>query len=91
VLHHTPDTEATIREAHRILKTGGIAKVMLYHRDSWCYWVELMLRQGVVKGELFRGLSAADIMSKYVEFNNSGARHSVRLASPTAFFRCSAK
>lgn len=81
VLHHTPDTEATIREAHRILKTGGIAKVMLYHRDSWCYWVELMLRQGVVKGELFRGLSAADIMSKYVEFNNSGARPLVKVYS----------
>jgi ubiquinone/menaquinone biosynthesis C-methylase UbiE len=81
VLHHTPDTSAAILEAHRILKPDGIAKVMLYHRNSWNYWVELMLKQGVYNAELFRGLSAADIMSKHVEFNESGGRPLVKAYS----------
>lgn len=78
VLHHTPGTEAAVREAHRILKPGGTAKVMLYHRSSWAYWFELMFRQGVLHGEFFKRLTPADIMSKYVEFNEGGGRPLVK-------------
>lgn len=81
VLHHTPETSAAIREAHRVLKPDGTAKVMLYHRNSWAYWVELMLKQGVYRRELFRGLKPADLMSKYVEFNESGGRPLVKAYS----------
>jgi ubiquinone/menaquinone biosynthesis C-methylase UbiE len=34
VLHHTPDIEASVAEVHRVLKPGGKAYIMLYHRDS---------------------------------------------------------
>lgn len=34
VLHHAADTAATIDEVHRILKQGGEARIMLYHRHS---------------------------------------------------------
>jgi ubiquinone/menaquinone biosynthesis C-methylase UbiE len=81
VLHHTPETSAAIGEAHRVLRTGGTAKVMLYHRNSWGYWVEMMFRQGLVHGELFRGLKPADILSKYVEFNQHGGRPLVKVYS----------
>ncbi len=81
VLHHTPETSIAIHEAHRILKPGGTAKVMLYHRNSWGYWFELMFRQGLIHGELFRGLSPNDIMSKYVEFNESGGLPLVKVYS----------
>jgi ubiquinone/menaquinone biosynthesis C-methylase UbiE len=37
VLHHTPDTARAIREIHRVLKPGGRAVVMLYHRGSYNY------------------------------------------------------
>jgi SAM-dependent methyltransferase len=37
VLHHTPDTAKAIREVHRVLRPGGRAIVMLYHRDSYNY------------------------------------------------------
>ncbi len=43
VLHHTPDTERAIREIHRVLRPGGRAVVMLYHRDSYNYRVNISL------------------------------------------------
>ena len=39
VLHHTPDIEAAVCEIHRVLKPGGRAIVMLYHRGSYNYRV----------------------------------------------------
>ncbi len=46
VLHHTPDTPGAIREVHRVLRPGGKAVVMLYHRDSYNYRVNIsMLRR----------------------------------------------
>lgn len=34
VLHHTQDTEKSIQEVYRVLKKGGMAKIMLYNRNS---------------------------------------------------------
>ena len=34
VLHHAADTPQTIKEAYRVLKPGGEARIMLYHRHS---------------------------------------------------------
>ena len=39
VLHHTPDISAAVQEIHRVLKPGGRAMVMLYHRGSYNYRV----------------------------------------------------
>ena len=41
VLHHTPDTERAVREVHRVLKPGGRAVVMLYHRNSYNYRINI--------------------------------------------------
>jgi SAM-dependent methyltransferase len=41
VLHHTPDTERAVKEIHRVLRPGGRAVVMLYHRDSYNYRVNI--------------------------------------------------
>jgi ubiquinone/menaquinone biosynthesis C-methylase UbiE len=43
VLHHTPDTVRAVREVHRVLRPGGRAVVMLYHRDSYNYRVNIRL------------------------------------------------
>jgi SAM-dependent methyltransferase len=49
VLHHTPDTAGAIREIHRVLRPGGRAVVMLYHRNSYNYRINISLlrRAGV--------------------------------------------
>jgi len=50
VLHHTPDTAAAVREVHRVLRPGGKAVVMLYHRDSYNYRINIsMLRRAGVQ------------------------------------------
>ncbi|MDQ3803447.1 MAG: class I SAM-dependent methyltransferase [Acidobacteriota bacterium] len=41
VLHHTPDAAAAVGEIHRVLAPGGRAVVMLYHRDSYNYRVNI--------------------------------------------------
>ena len=55
VLHHTPDIEAAVSEIHRVLKPGGRAMVMLYHRGSYNYRVGIrVLRRagaGLLKSE----------------------------------------
>lgn len=81
VLHHTPDTSGAVREIHRVLKQGGQARVMLYHRGSLAYWAQVVLRYGILRGEFLRGKSPADIMSRQVEFNEGGGCPLVKVYS----------
>jgi SAM-dependent methyltransferase len=43
VLHHTPETRKAVQEIHRVLRPGGRAVVMLYHRGSYNYRVNICL------------------------------------------------
>ena len=81
VLHHTADTAGAVREIHRVLRPGGQARVMLYHRQSFGFWTQVILLHGILRGEFLRGNSAADIMSKYVEVNEGGGRPLVKAYS----------
>jgi len=81
VLHHTPDTAGAVREVHRVLRSNGQARVMLYHRGSLGYWGEVIIRHGILGGELLRGNSPADIMSRHVEFNQGGGNPLVKVYS----------
>ena len=47
VLHHTPDTAGAVQEIHRVLRPGGRATVMLYHRDSYNYRVNISVLRRV--------------------------------------------
>jgi SAM-dependent methyltransferase len=42
VIHHVPDTERAVAEFHRVLRPGGRAIVMVYHRDSFNYHFTIM-------------------------------------------------
>ncbi len=41
VLHHTPDTARAVKEVHRVLRPGGRVVVMLYHRGSYNYRINI--------------------------------------------------
>ena len=43
VLHHTADIAKAVDEAYRVLKPRGTAIVMVYHRNSYNYHVNIML------------------------------------------------
>jgi 2-polyprenyl-3-methyl-5-hydroxy-6-metoxy-1,4-benzoquinol methylase len=43
VLHHTSSPEKAVHEMWRVLKPGGVALVMLYHRHSLNYYVRILL------------------------------------------------
>ena len=47
VLHHTPETQKAIDEVHRVLRPGGRAVVMLYHRDSYNYRINISILRRV--------------------------------------------
>jgi SAM-dependent methyltransferase len=64
VLHHSPDTPQAFREAHRVLRPGGVLRAMVYHRPSF---VGLMLwaRYGLAAGKPARSLT--DIYACHLE------------------------
>lgn len=43
VLHHTPDTAKAVKEVHRVLRPGGRAIVMLYHRGSYNFRINISI------------------------------------------------
>ena len=80
---HSPSWQpaGAVREIHRVLRPGGLARVMLYHRGSLGFWGQVIVRHGILKAELLRGKSPRDIMGKYVEFSEGGGNPLVKVYS----------
>jgi ubiquinone/menaquinone biosynthesis C-methylase UbiE len=64
VLHHSPDTSQAINEVYRILKPGGFAKIMIYHKKSLVGYM-LWIRYGLLSLKPFRSLNY--IYQRYLE------------------------
>jgi SAM-dependent methyltransferase len=59
VIHHIPDTGAAVREFHRVLRPGGHALVMVYHRRSVNYLLNIMvIRRSLAAALLIPGAAA---------------------------------
>jgi len=82
VLHHTPDMPAALRDIRRVLASGGEARVIVYNRNSFHYWLTQVLYEGVLKGGLVKERSMAGVLSRGVEYSSIGARPLVRVYSP---------
>lgn len=69
VLHHSEETQEGIDEVYRVLKPGGKAIIMLYHK-GFKYYVRKLFLYGVLKME-FINHTAQEIVSKHSEeFND---------------------
>jgi len=53
VMHHSPNTAQCVREAWRVLKPGGQARIMVYHHPS-ITGAMLWLRYGFLRGKSLR-------------------------------------
>lgn len=85
VLHHTPDLDASLREAWRVVSPGGELMVAVYHRDSIFYWLSLgltdqLLRLGFLKRSLRERLAM-------IEYSTSGAHPLVNVYGRNDFRR----
>jgi len=64
VLHHTPNTEQAVREVRRVLRPGGTALVLVYHRYSMVGYM-LWMRYALLAMRPFTSLS--EIYAKCLE------------------------
>lgn len=64
VLHHSPDTRRCIHEVLRVLRPGGMARVMIYHKYSLTGYM-LWIRYALLTGHPFRSLS--NIYAEHME------------------------
>jgi 2-polyprenyl-3-methyl-5-hydroxy-6-metoxy-1,4-benzoquinol methylase len=81
VLHHTPDFDRALREIRRVLRPGGEARLILYHRDSVYYWLTQVLGHGIAQGRLFHEHSMSSVMARHEGGSHEGARPLVRVYS----------
>ena len=52
VIHHMPETERAVGEFYRVLRPGGCALVMVYHRDSFNYRFTILVLRRFLAGLL---------------------------------------
>ena len=65
VLHHSPDTLKAIDEVYRVLKPRGKTIIMLYHKNSYNYWVNIRIVRGITFALIRRGFPV-EILSKFM-------------------------
>jgi len=56
VLHHSPDTPRAFREVHRVLRPGGTARIMIYHKYAPVGYM-LWARYALLRGRPWRSLN----------------------------------
>lgn len=54
VIHHSANTRKILEEINRVLKPGGEAIIMVYHRSIWSYYIAGGFIQGILLGKLFK-------------------------------------
>jgi SAM-dependent methyltransferase len=81
VLHVTPNTPRAIYEVFRVLKPGGVAKIMIYHRYSMVGYM-LWLRYA-----LFRLRPATSLQEIYNDYLESQGTKAYSIAEARDLFR----
>jgi ubiquinone/menaquinone biosynthesis C-methylase UbiE len=68
-IHHSSDTRQVLSEMKRVLRPGGCAITMVYHRNFWNWYIMGGLFRGIAKGDLLRTKS----IHKTTQLSTDGA------------------
>lgn len=71
VIHHTPDTRKCSSEIYRVLKKGGRAQVMLYHKNSIFNYLLVIGIRGILQGKLFKH-GSKKLLNMYTDHSHIG-------------------
>lgn len=80
VIHHSPDTEAIVREIHRVLRPGGTFTVMIYNRSSINYRLEILVLRRLLRPLLLVPAGPA-LLSRVLGLDEAKLRHHRELMS----------
>jgi SAM-dependent methyltransferase len=64
VIHHSADTGRILAEIARVLRPGGRAVTMVYHRSAWNYYVVGLLIHGLARRQLLKGRSTHETLQR---------------------------
>ena len=67
VIHHSSNTRRVLQEMHRVLKPGGHAISMVYHRSFWYYYVLGGLFRGILQGDIFKTRSLHKTVQRWTD------------------------
>lgn len=67
VIHHSSNTRRILEHMHRVLRPGGRATVMVYHRSAMRVWVTGALLRGVLLGEFLKGRTLHQITQDHTD------------------------
>ncbi len=67
VIHHSAHTRKILEEINRVLRPGGTAITMVYHRSFWTYYIFAGLFGGFADGTLFKTFSFHRARQKMID------------------------
>src|SRR5882762_6066605 len=67
VIHHSSDTRKILSEIARILRPGGRAVTMVYHRTFWNYYLFGGFIHGVLRGRIFKAKSLHELVQSHTD------------------------
>jgi SAM-dependent methyltransferase len=67
VIHHSANTERILQEMLRVLRPGGAAVTMVYHRGWWNYYLRSGLISGLILGDLFKSRSLFKTVQRHTD------------------------
>jgi ubiquinone/menaquinone biosynthesis C-methylase UbiE len=67
VIHHSSNTEQILREINRVLRPGGTAVIMIYHRSLLYYYVFNGIFRGILGGDFLKIRSLHNLIQLHTD------------------------
>ncbi len=80
-LQFTPDLDRALGELLRVLRPGGEARIIVYHRDSIYYWLHFVAACGILRRQLFEHRSMSEVVARNLPWNDPESGLTVRVHS----------